>query len=242
MTEFKIYDTPQLVAREFAEFFQSLSNSFHENGKELHVALSGGSTPKLWFNILAGEYKERINWKMVHFYWGDERMVPAIDRESNYGEAKRLLFDKIPVPTDNIHPIVGTTPAKDEAKRYSELLLNNLHVEEGIPVFDLVILGMGPDGHTASIFPNQMELLNSREICDSAYHPGSGQARVTITGRVINKARYVAFLITGKDKAPKLKSIFDHNMHSGQYPAAHVSPLSDMLFYFVDTDAAQRIL
>lgn len=242
MTELKIFRTPQNVAKEFAVFFQHLADEYSRKKQILNVALSGGSTPKYWFEILAKEYKYLIRWELIHFYWGDERMVPSDDIESNFGEAKRILFNNISIPPENIHPVIGSNPVKDEVERYSNLIKDNLNQEDGLPVFDLVILGMGDDGHTASIFPHQMDLLSSGHICGLAYHPDSGQVRLTLTGTVINKARNVVFLVTGTGKAPKLRSIFTQEEGSEKFPAAHINPQSEHLYFFVDSEAAGKIV
>jgi 6-phosphogluconolactonase len=242
MTELKIFRTPQNVAGEFAVFFQHLADEYSRKKQLLNVALSGGSTPKYWFEILAKEYKHTIHWELVHFYWGDERMVPSEDVESNFGEAKRILFDNISIPQENIHQVIGSNPIEDEIERYSNLIKNNLEQENGAPVFDLTILGMGDDGHTASIFPHQMDLLSSGNICGFANHPDSGQVRLTLTGTVINKARNVVFLVTGTGKAPKLRSIFTQEEGSEKFPAAHINPESGHLYFFVDSEAAAEIV
>lgn len=241
MTELKIYNRPEHVAVELAEFFYALVKEYQKKGKKINVALSGGSTPKLWFKQLADQYKDKIDWNQIHFYWGDERMVPADSIESNFGEAKRYLFEHIPIPDANIHPVNGTNQVNEEVKRYTEMLINNLDNEEGKPVFDLVILGMGDDGHTASIFPNQMDLIDSDAACSLAYHPETRQLRITITTKVINKARYVVFLITGESKAEVLKSVFNQDDYAKQYPAAYVLPDSNQLYFFIDSEAAQKI-
>lgn len=241
MTELKIYNTPVHVAREFADLFYTLFKQYQDEDKLMHVALSGGSTPKLFFKLLVERFKDIIDWNIIHFYWGDERMVPSTDAESNYGEAIRFLFDKISIPKSNIHPIRFTNQPKDEIKHYAELLAKNLDMSNGNPVFDLVILGMGDDGHTASIFPNQMELFHSDAVCELAYHPETGQPRITLTGRVINNAKNVVFLITGEKKAAVLRSVFNQDESSKNYPATYVQPTSDQLFFFVDSEAAQNI-
>jgi 6-phosphogluconolactonase len=241
MTELKIYSTPEMVALEFADFFYDLFVEYHKEEKTMHIALSGGTTPKLWFKLLVEKYRDIINWDIIHFYWGDERMVPSNDADSNYGEAKRLLFDKISIPNMNIHPINGSNKHSDEIRDYTELLYENLEKEEGMPVFDLIVLGMGDDGHTASIFPNQIELFNSDNLYALTYHPKTGQPRLTVTGKVINRARNVAFLITGNNKAPVLRSVFNQENNFEEYPASYVQPLSNQLYFFVDSEAAQQM-
>lgn len=232
--EVKVYKDKQEVAKEFSSYFAKLV----KEKETYHVALSGGSTPKEVFDILASDFGDIINWSTIHFYWGDERCVPPTDAQSNYKMTVEHLFSKIEVPKENIHRILGEAEPGREAMRYANLLEINLDRVEGIPQFDLVILGMGDDGHTASIFPHEIELWNANDHCVVAEHPDSGQKRVSINGKVINTAKEVAFLVTGKSKAEKVDEI--HNKREGyeQYPASLVNPTSGNLTWFLDTEAA----
>lgn len=225
------------MARQFSAYLADCVE-----GKEIfHVALSGGSTPKLIFDVLASEYGNVIDWSNIHFYWGDERCVPPDDEQSNFKMTVDHLFSKIEVPEENIHRILGEADPTREAMRYANLLEINLDREAGIPQFDLVILGMGDDGHTASIFPHEIELWNAADHCVVATHPDSGQKRVSINGKVINMAKEVIFLVTGTGKADKVDEI--HNKKSGfeKYPASLVDPCGTQLKWFLDEDAANLL-
>ena len=224
----------ETTARAFADFLWNLS----KDGRELSVALSGGSTPKLLFEILAEEYDDHFDWNKIHFYWGDERCVPPYDDESNFKMTREHLFDKIKIPIENIHRVLGESNPDDEARRYSSEIKSNIESKSGLPSFDLIILGMGDDGHTASIFPHQMELLTDEEICAVARHPESGQNRITLTGTVINNAKVVAFLVTGSAKREKVTEIFSKSKSAESYPAFHIAPTSGELHWFLDEDAA----
>ncbi|NAY90618.1 6-phosphogluconolactonase [Muricauda sp. JGD-17] len=232
--ELKIYKDKNEVAEEFSAFFAERT----KGDKPFHVALSGGSTPKIVFDVLADKFSDGIDWNNIHFYWGDERCVPPSDDESNYKMTVEHLFLKIDVPQANIHRILGENDPEGEAMRYANLLEINLDRVEGVPQFDLVILGMGDDGHTASIFPHQIELWNSNDHCVVATHPQSGQKRVSINGKVINMAKEVAFLVTGKSKAEKVKTIVEKATGYETFPASLVNPSSGNLFWFLDEDAA----
>ena len=188
----KISNTPDETAQEFARF---LSEDIESTIGKYTIALSGGSTPKILFRILAEDFKDKIAWQKVHFFWGDDRIVPVSSPESNYGEAKRILFDNISVPLENIHPIDGLIPPEIEAERYSEKIREIIPLKNGLPNFSLMLLGLGEDGHTASLFPNQMHILNSDKICEPAWHPESNQPRVTMTGKVINNSQKIIFLV-----------------------------------------------
>ncbi|MEL6304432.1 MAG: 6-phosphogluconolactonase [Bacteroidota bacterium] len=232
--ELKIYEDKSSVAKAFCEHLLEIT----ADKDEFHVALSGGSTPKLLFDIMAESYSEAFPWEKMHFYWGDERCVPPDDKDSNYLMTVTHLFSKVPVPKGNIHRILGENDPHSEAMRYANLLEINLDRVEGVPQFDLVILGMGDDGHTASIFPHEIELWNSDDHCVVANHPESGQKRVSINGKVINTAKEVAFLVTGGNKAEKVLEILEKKPGYEQYPASLVSPASGKLFWWMDADAA----
>ncbi|MEO0571744.1 MAG: 6-phosphogluconolactonase [Bacteroidota bacterium] len=235
--EVKIFKDKQEVAQLFSAFLADLVR-----GKEVfHVALSGGSTPKLIFDVLAADYGETIDWAKVHFYWGDERCVPPSDKQSNYKMTVDHLFSKIEVPDVNIHRILGEADPTGEAMRYANLLEINLDRIGGVPQFDLVILGMGDDGHTASIFPHEIVLWDAEDHCVVATHPDSGQKRVSINGKVINTAKEVVFLVTGSGKAEKVDEI--HNKKTGykKYPASLVHPDSGNLTWFLDQETASNL-
>ena len=233
----KIYMDKQEVAQNFSAYFSDLV----KDKESFHVALSGGSTPKVIFDLLAAEYEDKIDWTKIHFYWGDERCVPPTDDESNYKMTVEHLFSKIEVPEENIHRILGENEPQGEAMRYANLLEINLDRVEGVPQFDLVLLGMGDDGHTASIFPYEIDLWDAKDHCIVATHPDSGQKRVSINGKVINAAKEVAFLVTGAGKTEKVDEILNKKENYKQYPAALVNPKSEKLTWFMDKEAAQKI-
>lgn len=234
--EIKILKNKIAVAENFATFLKKLI----EDNKQLHVALSGGSTPKIIFDHIAENFGH-IDWSKVYLYWGDERCVPPTDNESNYKMTFDHLISKINIPKENIFRVLGEDNPVKEAKRYALVLEKNLVKENKVPQFDLVILGMGDDGHTASIFPHEMHLWNANENCVVATHPESGQKRISITGKIINNAKQVGFLVTGGNKAEKVEEIFNNKASIKKYPAALVKPLTGNLLWFLDEDAAQDI-
>lgn len=233
----KTYKDKQEVAEKFSSYFANLVKDYGT----FHIALSGGSTPKLIFDVLADQYGETIDWSQIHFYWGDERCVSPMDEQSNFKMTKDHLFSKIKVPKENIHRVLGENQPMGEAMRYANLLEINLDRVDEIPQFDLVLLGMGDDGHTASIFPHEMELWQADDHCVVATHPDSGQKRVSINGKVINKAKEVIFLVTGDTKAEKVKEIHGKLGNYKKYPAALVQPESGKLTWFLD-EAATSLL
>ena len=220
------------TAQAFADHLAEQINQ----SETFHIALSGGSTPKILFDLLADEYEEEIEWNKVHFWWGDERCVPPTDEDSNFKSAKDRLFDAITLPESNIHRVLGEKDPEQEAQRYSEEIKTNLPMIKGQPVFDLVMLGMGGDGHTASIFPHQMELLEDRAICGVATHPETGQKRVTLNGPAIDQSKEICFLVTGEGKAEKIDEIFHQKEGYLSYPAAHFN--GNNVCWFLDQRAA----
>ncbi|MCL6273003.1 6-phosphogluconolactonase [Muricauda sp. 2012CJ35-5] len=235
--ELKVYNNKQEVAEAFSNYFLELT----KGQEEIHVALSGGSTPRVIFDILAADFADKVDWGRIHFYWGDERCVPPTDEQSNYKMTVDHLFSKLAIPASNIHRVLGENDPNAEAMRYANLLEINLDRVGGIPQFDLVILGMGDDGHTASIFPHEIELWEAEDHCVVATHPESGQKRVSINGKVINIAKEVVFLVTGSSKAEKVHAIIDQTENFLNYPAALVKPSSGKLKWFLDKEAASLI-
>jgi 6-phosphogluconolactonase len=165
-------------------------------------------------------------------------VLPPEDDDSNYKMTVTHLISKIDIPRENIHRIKGENDPEYEAKRYAELLEERLPKVADIPQFDLIILGMGDDGHTASIFPHEIELWYSPKFCEVAVHPESGQKRVSITGNIINNADTVVFLVTGNSKADKFNEIKNRTGNYSNYPASLVQPKSGRLLWFLDEAAA----
>lgn len=232
-TQLHLSNTPDDVAQAFTQYLlEKLEGRSH-----FTIALSGGSTPKRLFRLWAADYRDTINWSAIHFFWGDERCVPPTEEESNYGMTKALLFDHIDIPAENIHRIKGEEDPAEEAQRYAAEIADNTEQLNGFPSFDLIILGMGDDGHTASIFPHQMEFLLEERFCVVATHPESGQQRVSITGPVINSGQRVAFLVTGANKEEKVQAILQQEEGCKAYPAAHVQPATGGLHWFLDEAA-----
>ena len=193
------------------------------------------------FDELALDFHDTIDWNRVHLYWGDERCVPPNDSESNYKMTVDHLLSKINIPEGNVHRIFGENIPVQEAIRYSEVLETRLPHFEGVPQFDLIILGMGDDGHTASVFPYNIHLWDSVNLCEVAIHPNSGQKRITITGKVINNSKKVAFLVTGDSKMHKIREIVNKMGDFSSYPAALVAPKSGNLEWFLDGAAAREL-
>lgn len=237
--EIKVFKDGKQVAVAFAEYLVNLIRS--KKGK-IFIALSGGSTPKVLFGLLAEEaYKNKIDWSKVHLFWGDERCVAPDHADSNYKMTYEQLLSKINIPKENVHRVLGENNPEEEAVRYSKEISSLLPKDNDLPVFDLVMLGMGDDGHTLSIFPHQMQLLESDKICEIATHPQSGQKRVTLTGTIANNAKVLTFLVTGKNKAEKILEITKQQKDWNKYPASYINPSNGELYWYLDEDAAELI-
>jgi len=234
-----IFKNPEELATQFAG--QLMSWVENHSRDSFHLAISGGNTPNLLFSVLAEKYANSPFWQKIHFWWVDERMVPPNHPESNFGLAQKLLFSLIPVSEENVHRIKGENNPEAETLSYSTQILEKVSAQNGWPLFDLILLGMGEDGHTASIFPNQMELLKSERICEVATHPDTGQKRVTLTGRAINNAEKICFLVTGSGKANLFSEISKRTEKSNLLPATFIIPENGDLFWYVDESAAQYI-
>ena len=228
-----------LTAAFVCEFLRTLKQ-YSDEGRQIRIAVSGGSTPLAIFRQLA-EQTSREDWLNVSLYWGDERCVPPGDPESNYGNALQALLEPLGLDKDRIHRIRGEEEANGEAARYGELLTKFMPMENGFPVFDWIWLGLGTDGHTASIFPKQIEMWTAGSPCIVSSHPDTAQTRISITGGVINAAKRVSFIASGKEKARVIRDIFFKEGSHMEYPAFYVNPASSNLEWYLDQDAASLL-
>ena len=237
----KIFASPYILAEKFAEELVLMINESAKKKRPLTIALSGGSTPELLFSVLGDHFSKSAEWEFVHFFWGDERCVPDDTPESNFGIARIKFLEKIELPSENIDRIVGEDNPEDEACRYSEEISRYTGKRDGLPLFDMIILGLGEDGHTASIFPANKELLESVNICEVAVHPVTKQKRITITGRVINNADAVIFLVTGKKKAGIVEKILNKNSAALLFPAYYIEPVYGAIRWLLDEESGSLV-
>ena len=221
---------------------KALFESIITRGKA-HLALSGGNTPKKLYQILAKEpFLSSIQWSKVQIFWGDERAVFPNSPRSNYRMAYDVLLSKIPIPGENVHRIRGEDYHETEADRYASVLLSHTGTRLGqTPVIDVILLGMGTDGHTASLFPGQKKALYSSKLVENTRHPLTSENRISLTLKVINNARNVLFMVTGSDKAKVIKEIKCHAPGHTRYPAAMVQPVKGNLIWLLDRAAYELI-
>lgn len=239
-TNVKTLADSSAVASQFAADFAELIMTTLAGQEKINVALSGGDTPTPFFELLASDYADKIDWNRVHFYWSDERCVSPDDDDSNYGVANRLLLSKIQIDATNVHRVFGENDPDEERGRYENHIYENVEIDDNaIPQFDLIILGIGTDGHTASIFPHQMQFLKSDRVCEVAIHPETAQKRITLSGSVINGAHRIAFLVTGESKAAVLEQVVNKTGDFESFPAANID-VADTVFY-LDEAAAKSL-
>lgn len=222
----------QYAARAFVE---TANRSIAERGRFL-VALSGGSTPMKLYEQLASE---ELDWSRAHFFWGDERCVPVDDAGNSYGQTKKILFDKI--GTTNIHRVKSDLEPAQAAQAYAHTLSGFADAPFDFPRFDLVLLGMGEDGHTASLFPNSPVNMDSPVVAVTAHYQDRPANRVTLTPLVFNQAREIWFLVTGASKAETLRNVLKGERNLEKYPAQRIQPVDGTLVWLVD-EAAGRFL
>ena len=225
---------PLTLAHRVAEWMTQAALAAHG---PVRISLSGGSTPKTLYGLLASdEFTTRFPWSRVFWYWGDERFVPYDHPDSNYRMTCEAMLAKAPVPSENIHPISTDGTPEDAARRYERTLRASYGaatLDPQRPLFDITLLGLGPDGHTASLLPGE-PVLEERERWVAAVSHGRPEVRITMTYPAIESSRRVAFLVAGKEKAEIFSAIRTGN---SRVPAARVRPVGE-LFWFVDQAAA----
>jgi 6-phosphogluconolactonase len=228
------------LSRQSAERFSQLVNQSVQGSGCFTVALSGGSTPKHLYSLLASpDYKERIPWNNVHLFWGDERCVPPDHPESNFGMVRESLLSKIKIPAENIHRMAGEREPQAAAAEYEKHLQEFFGLESGaLPRFDLILLGIGEDGHTASLFPGSDALDETERLVIAPFVEKLNSYRLTLTLPVLNSGAEVWFLVTGASKADAVKKVL---RGSADLPAAKVQPVNGRLVWFITQDAAPGV-
>jgi 6-phosphogluconolactonase len=205
------------------------------------TAVSGGNTPKLFFSVLGDRFSGAVSWSNVHFFWVDERCVPPGDDESNFGMTHEALLSKIQIPGANIHRIRGEDDPEPESARYENELKQFFARKNGTPYINMMFLGLGEDGHTASIFPGNENLFKSERLCVPSIHPVTRQKRITLTGNVINSSEKIIFLVTGETTAYVIKDILQSEISEKHFPASFVEPVEGSVFWYIDKEAGSLL-
>jgi len=235
----------EAVSRAAAEeFVRSAGETLAVRGR-FTVALSGGSTPKRLYQLLAGEpFRDQVDWKKVEIFWGDERSVPPDHQDSNYRMAREAMLEKLPIPTGQVHRLEAERSDRDAAAReYQQTLARvfGVSVDGPPPAFDLVLLGMGPDGHTASLFPGTTALKETTRWVVVNFVPKFNTDRLTLTAPVLNRAREVLFLVAGADKVQPLREVLEGPPDIQRLPSQLIRPSEGRLLWFVDRQAAAQL-
>lgn len=231
---------PEQVARAAADEFLRRALAV-DTGRPFSVALSGGSTPRRLFRLLADEpYLSRMPWQHLHLYWGDERPVGPDHADSNYGAVRATLLKTAPIPAGNVHPIPGELEPSRAAERYEAELRRLFDLAAGeAPRFDLTLLGMGADGHTASLFPGNEALEQDERLVVAPWVEKLGSYRISLTCNTLNNSAFIIFLVTGGEKAETLRQVLEGP--AGRYPAQLIRPSEGEVYWYVDR-AAGRLL
>ena len=236
-----VFETPEQLALAAVERFVEYSNELRDMTESFSVALAGGNTPRQVYELLStARFKNRVEWPQVHFFFGDERCVPPEHPDSNYAMAYEALISRVPIPAKNVHRMLGEGNANENALAY-ENELRTFFAGLTWPRFDLVLLGMGEDGHTASLFPDSAALKEMSRWVVATRNEQSRQERITLTVPVLNHARRIMVLVTGKKKAQRLKEVLRPQPGSEQLPVQAITPIKGMLEWLVDADAASLL-
>jgi 6-phosphogluconolactonase len=236
MNQIRIFADSEALARAAADTVADLAAQSITLQSRFSIALSGGSTPQKLHTLLATEpLSSNIDWVHVHVFWGDERCVPPDDADSNYGAAKEVLLDHVPLPSENIHRIKGELNPKEAADEYEQVLHN--HFTGDLPYLDLVLLGMGDDGHTASLFPHTSALNENRKWVVDNYVPSKQVTRITLTPLAINAARNILFLVSGSNKAERVHQVLKGVYNPLELPSQFIKPIKGNLFWMLDAAA-----
>jgi 6-phosphogluconolactonase len=233
------------LARRAAQYFVEMAEEAVAARGSARIAISGGSTPKAAFELLSDPgqlWRARMPWDKLELYWVDERCVPPDDAQSNYRMTKETLLDHAPIRPEQIHRMEGELDPEDAAARYEAELRNGFRLEGAqLPRFDLIALGMGPDGHTASLFPHTRALHETNRLVTANHVPQMNTWRITLTWPVINRSSSVFFLIGGSDKAKILKEVLTGPKDEERLPSQLIRPASGILTLFLDRDAAAEL-
>jgi 6-phosphogluconolactonase len=241
--EVRTLTTPQELFEAAAEELVRTANEAVTQRGRFAIALSGGSTPKNLYNLLATNARTALPWDRMFFFWGDERHVSPADPDSNYRMADETMLSKIPVAAGNVFRIKAENPdAGAVAEAYEQTLRKFFALEPGqFPRFDLILLGMGPDGHTASLFPGTRALREKSRLVVANWVDKMKGSRISLTLPVLNAAAAVAFLVSGTDKAPALHAVLESEAPGEQYPAKLVRPSDGKLIWLIDRAAASQL-
>jgi 6-phosphogluconolactonase len=236
----RVYHDLEALSRAAAELFTLQSREASLMCGRFSVAFSGGETPRRTYELLASPlYAERIHWNEVHVFWSDERCVPENDPRNNALMARHALLDHVPIPPENIHPIRCSLSPQQAAQEYEQELRQ--FFSSSNPNFHLVLLGLGSNGHIASLFPHTSVLNEKDRWVSEVYVKELGMYRVTFTAHFINQASQVVFLVSGSDKAQVLENVLEGAYQPGELPAQLIRPAGNHPLWLVDKAASHKL-
>lgn len=238
MNKVEIFPDAESVSRAAADLFVDRAREANVRGR-FNVSLSGGSTPKRVYELLAqAPWRDRVPWPIVHLFWGDERCVAADDARSNYRMTRLALLDHVPIPANQVYPVDGLSPPRQAAEKYERLLRE--HFAGQPPRFDLVFLGLGENGHTASLWPRSPVLQETQRWVGEVYVAEQDVYRVTMTAPLLNQALVTAFLVTGASKRAVLHEVLEGTYDPERLPAQLIRPASGDVRWLADTASASE--
>jgi len=244
-TDLVVLSDQASLARKAAELFAETAEIAATRAGRFTVALSGGTTPKLLYSLLATEpYRSPLPWRQTHVFWGDERCVPPDHPDSNFGMAKATLLDLVPVPPEQLHRMQAEREDLEVAAREYEAEIARtfaLPQTGDPPALDLVLLGLGPDGHTASLFPHTEAVRETRRWAVRNYVAKLDENRLTLTAPILNRGSTILFLVAGADKAPMLKEVLEGPFDPDRLPSQLIRPVNGRLIWLVDRVAASQL-
>lgn len=235
---FAIYDSTESLSRALADEFITLGRKAIEKKDSFSVVLTGGNSPTLTYQLLAEHYREALDWSKVYIFWGDERWVPVSDDRSNAKMAKEQMLDKLPIPIENVYIMEKSDDIEKDASVYQARLVS--FFKGAKPAFDLVHLGMGSDGHTASLFPGMPSLKEKKKLILSTENPELREPRVTMTYPLLNAAAKISFIVYGGGKAQTLYQLFIEK--DANLPVYHICPKHGELSWYCDREAVKLLV
>ena len=237
-----IYPDIDTLSQEAARYVVRVASESITTHGRFTLVLAGGSTPKKLYGLLASEpYRDQIDWALTEIFWSDERCVPPDSEDSNYHLAQEVLLSKVPISATQIHRMPADADNRDQASLTYIQEIQRVFGTNGIPSFDLIQLGMGPEGHTASLFPHQASLHEQTRLIMPVTVPKPPPPRLTFTPPLLNAAAHVLFLVTGQDKADALQAVLEGEYNPDEYPAQSIHPTQGEVTWMLDPGAASKL-
>jgi 6-phosphogluconolactonase len=237
-----IYSDIDTLSQEAARYVVRVASESITTHGRFTLVLAGGSTPKKLYGLLASEpYRDQIDWALTEIFWSDERCVPPDSEDSNYHLAQEVLLSKVPISAAQIHRMPADAANRDQASLAYTQEIQRVFGTNGIPSFDLIQLGMGPEGHTASLFPHQASLHEQTRLIIPVTVPKPPPPRLTFTPLLLNAATHVLFLVTGQDKADALQAVLEGEYNPDEYPAQIIRPTQGEVTWMLDPAAASKL-